>query len=90
MHELSMCEGILDVVLEAAQERPVRRVKVAIGKDWAVSPESFDQSFQVAAQDTPAQGAVVEQQQVSGEVLTVNEIELEGGVVLRNPNLPCA
>ncbi|MDQ6709000.1 MAG: hydrogenase/urease maturation nickel metallochaperone HypA [Candidatus Dormibacteraeota bacterium] len=90
MHELSMCEGILDVVLEAAQKRPVRRVQVTIGNHWAVSPESFEQSFQVAAQDTPAQGAVVEQQQVSGEVLTINEIELEGGVVLRNPTLPSA
>lgn len=85
-----MCEGILDVVLEAAQERPVRRVQVAIGKDWAVSPESFDQSFQVAAQDTPAQGALVEQQQVGGEALIINEIELEGGIVLRNPARPSA
>jgi Zn finger protein HypA/HybF involved in hydrogenase expression len=90
MHELSMCEGILDVVLEAAQERPVRRVQVAIGTDWAVSPESFDQSFQVAAQDTNAEGALVEQQQVGGETLTIKEIELEGGVVLRNPGLPSA
>jgi Zn finger protein HypA/HybF involved in hydrogenase expression len=90
MHELSMCEGILDVVLEAAQERPVRRVQVAIGRDWAVSPESFDQSFQVAAQDTNAAGALIEQQQVSGETLTIKEIELEGGVVLRNPELPSA
>jgi Zn finger protein HypA/HybF involved in hydrogenase expression len=90
MHELSMCEGILDVVLEAAQERPVRRVQVAIGKHWAVSPESFAQSFEVAAQDTPAQGALVEQEHVGGEVLVVKEIELEGGEVLRNPSLPCA
>jgi Zn finger protein HypA/HybF involved in hydrogenase expression len=90
MHELSMCEGILDVVLEAAQERPVRRVQVAIGRDWAVSPESFDQSFQVAAQDTNAAGALIEQQQVSGETLTIKEIELEGGVVLRNPEQPSA
>jgi Zn finger protein HypA/HybF involved in hydrogenase expression len=85
-----MCEGILDVVLEAAKERPVRRVQVAIGKDWAVSPESFDQSFQVAAQDTNAAGALIEQQQVSGETLTIKEIELEGGLVLRNPELPSA
>lgn len=90
MHELSICEGVLDVVLEAAQERPVRRVQVAIGRDWAVSPESFDQSFQVAAQDTNAAGALVEQQQVSGETLTIKEIELEGGIVLRNPELPSA
>ena len=90
MHELSICEGVLDVVLEAAQERPVRRVQVAIGRDWAVSPESFDQSFQVAAQDTNAAGALVEQQQGSGETLTIKEIELEGGIVLRNPELPSA
>lgn len=90
MHELSICEGVLDVVLEAAQERPVRRVQVAIGRDWAVSPESFDQTFQVAAQDTNAAGALVEQQQVSGETLTIKEIELEGGIVLRNPELPSA
>ena len=90
MHELSICEGVLDVVLEAAQERPVRRVQVAIGRDWAVSTESFDQSFQVAAQDTNAAGALVEQQQVSGETLTIKEIELEGGIVLRNPELPSA
>jgi len=35
-------------------------------------------------------GALIEQQHVSGETLTIKEIELEGGVVLRNPGLPSA
>jgi hydrogenase nickel incorporation protein HypA/HybF len=90
MHELAICEGILDVVLEAAGDRPVRRVAVAIGPQWAVSRESFDQSFQVAAQDTPAAGALIEQEEAPGGTLVIKEIELEGGVVLTNPELPSA
>jgi Zn finger protein HypA/HybF involved in hydrogenase expression len=90
MHELAICEGILDVVLEAAGDRAVRRVAVAIGPQWAVSRESFDQSFQVAAQNTPAAGAIVEQEAAEGGTLVIKEIELEGGVVLGNPELPSA
>lgn len=90
MHELAICEGILDVVLEAAGDRQVRRVAVAIGPEWAVSRESFDQSFAVAAQDTPAAGAIVEQEEAGGGTLVIKEIELEGGVVLMNPERPSA
>ncbi|QQS01565.1 MAG: hydrogenase maturation nickel metallochaperone HypA [Austwickia sp.] len=41
MHELSLCESIRDVVLTAAQGRPVTGVTVRIGRLRQVVPESL-------------------------------------------------
>lgn len=60
MHEMGLAEGVLDVVLDAADERPVKRIHLLVGKLQMVVKESFDFSFQLAAAETPAENATIE------------------------------
>ena len=57
MHEMAIAEGILDVVLDVAQDNPVKTVRVQAGVLHAIVPESLEFSFQLASQDTPAADA---------------------------------
>jgi hydrogenase nickel incorporation protein HypA/HybF len=60
MHELGLCEGIVDAVARRAGERPVARVRVRVGALHHVHPEAFAQSFALAATGTVAEGAEAE------------------------------
>ncbi|MFN2520142.1 MAG: hydrogenase/urease maturation nickel metallochaperone HypA [Candidatus Limnocylindria bacterium] len=85
MHEQAICQSVLDVVLEAAAERPVSRVRVRVGGGLNVSTESFAQWFEMLAADTAAAGAIVDQRITGDNELAVEEIALGDGEVLRNP-----
>lgn len=54
MHELALAHGILSVVLDVAEEQPVRRVRLRVGALQRVVPDSLQFSFQLLADDTPA------------------------------------
>jgi len=60
MHEMALADGILSVVLEAAGEHPVRRVRLKIGKLQHVTQESLQFSYQLLAEDTTAADATLE------------------------------
>lgn len=60
MHELGMCEAVMDTVEKRAAGRPVRRVRLRIGVLHRVVPESLDQAFSMVATGTVADGAVVD------------------------------
>ena len=60
MHEIGLCEGVLGVVLEAADGRAVRRVRVRVGKLLRVWPESFELAWRLVGEATPAGAAAVE------------------------------
>lgn len=60
MHEGGLCEGVLAVVLDAAGERPVKRVKLRIGQLQRVVADSFDFYWQMVSVDTPAEGSSVD------------------------------
>jgi hydrogenase nickel incorporation protein HypA/HybF len=64
MHEMALAEGILAVVLDAADGEKVRRVCLQVGKLLMVVPDSLQFSFQLAADGTPAAGAVLEMEEV--------------------------
>ncbi|MGI8549892.1 MAG: hydrogenase maturation nickel metallochaperone HypA [Dehalococcoidia bacterium] len=68
MHELALAEGILAVVLDAADEQRVRRVRLRVGSLQAVVPDSLEFSFQLLAADTPACDARLEIKQVRARV----------------------
>ncbi|HLH68947.1 MAG TPA: hydrogenase maturation nickel metallochaperone HypA [Candidatus Dormibacteraeota bacterium] len=68
MHEVGLCEGVLEVVLEAAGGRPVRRVRVRVGRLLRVWPESFDQAWRLVGEATPAETAIVELDEVPARV----------------------
>ena len=60
MHELGMCEAIVDAIARRAGERPVARVRVRVGRLHHVHPEAFDQSFAMAAAGSVAEDAHAE------------------------------
>jgi hydrogenase nickel incorporation protein HypA/HybF len=59
MHEMGLAGGILEVVLDIAQDRPVKGVYLQVGTLHAVVPESLMFSFELAAQDTAAAHALL-------------------------------
>ncbi len=60
MHELGLCEAILDAVERRAGERPVARVRVRVGRLLHVHPEAFEQSFALVAAGSVAESARAE------------------------------
>ena len=60
MHELGLCEGILEAVERRAAGRRVTRVRVRVGARHRVVASAFDQSFALVAQGTVADGAAVD------------------------------
>jgi hydrogenase nickel incorporation protein HypA/HybF len=60
VHELALCQGVVEVAREAAGDRDIARVKVRVGQLQRVLPESWDLCWQMASMDTPAQGSSVE------------------------------
>jgi hydrogenase nickel incorporation protein HypA/HybF len=71
MHELSLCQAIVDRVEERAQERRVIRVMVQIGHLRQVVPDSLLFSWQLLTEGTALDGAVLEIDHVAA-VVTCN------------------
>ena len=71
MHEMPMCQAVLDAVERRAADRPVDRIGVRVGADLHVLPEVFEQGFQVLAQGGPADGATMEVEPVPGDELVL-------------------
>lgn len=59
MHELGLCEGIVDAVLRRADGRRVRRARVRVG-GHPVDPAVIEQGVRVAASGTVAEGLSVD------------------------------
>ena len=60
MHELALVESVIEMVAEHAEGRHVRRVKLEIGKLTCVTPDAIRFCFDVAAAETPLEGAHLE------------------------------
>jgi hydrogenase nickel incorporation protein HypA/HybF len=60
MHEMALAEGILKVVLDAAEDHKVRRVRLQVGRLQMVAPDSLRFSFELVAEGTVAAGAALE------------------------------
>jgi len=60
VHELGLCEGILEAVERRAAGRRVTRVRVRVGAQHRVVSSAFDQSFALVSQGTVADGAAVD------------------------------
>lgn len=59
MHELGLCQGILEAALRRADGRAVRAVRVRVG-GHPVDPAVIDQGFRLAALGTVAEQARLE------------------------------
>jgi hydrogenase nickel incorporation protein HypA/HybF len=69
MHEMALCEAMLDVIAE--QQRlggfvAVKRVIVEIGTLGHVDPHALEFAFEAGAKDTVAEHAVLEIREVPG------------------------
>ena len=60
MHELGLCEGILQAVERRAAGRRVTRVRVRVGARHRVVEPALDQAFALVAAGTVADGAAVD------------------------------
>ncbi|MEV0600479.1 hydrogenase maturation nickel metallochaperone HypA [Streptomyces sp. NPDC050315] len=71
MHEIGLCEGILEAVEARARGRRVTGVTVRIGEQHAVVGPALAQSFALVAAGTVADGATVELITVPGDEFTL-------------------
>jgi len=60
VHELGLCEAIVDAVENRAGDRPVARIRVRVGRLHHVHPEAFEQSFAMAAMGSVAHEATAD------------------------------
>lgn len=69
MHEMSLAEGVLQLVEETAQREKAQRVKLVvleIGRLSSVEPEALKFCFEAVTHGSIAQGAALEIVQVPG------------------------
>ncbi|WP_335932712.1 hydrogenase maturation nickel metallochaperone HypA/HybF [Streptomyces sp. PTD5-9] len=66
MHELSITQSMVDAVCERAAGRPVRAVRIRVGRLTAVVPDSMRFCFDLTTSGTVAEGAVLEIDHVPG------------------------
>jgi hydrogenase nickel incorporation protein HypA/HybF len=69
VHELGITQNIVAIVQSHAGTRNVRRVKLEIGKLSAILPDAVRFCFDVCAEGTVLQGAVLEIVEVEGRGL---------------------
>ncbi|MEU0564409.1 hydrogenase maturation nickel metallochaperone HypA [Nonomuraea sp. NPDC005983] len=60
MHEIGMCEGLVELIQQQAGGRRIAGARVRVGARHAVVDEAFGQAFTLAAEGTAAQDAVVD------------------------------
>ncbi len=83
MHELGLCEEILEAVERRAAGRRVARVRLRVGElHHAVEP-ALAQAFELVAEGSVAEGAALDLAMVTGDELVLESIQLaapvEGG-----------
>lgn len=64
MHELAIAEAVLAVAERHAEGRRVSVVRARIGRLRQVVPETLAFYFEIAARETPCEGAVLESERV--------------------------
>jgi hydrogenase nickel incorporation protein HypA/HybF len=69
MHELSLTRSVVAICSERAQGAKVRRVTLEIGELAAVLPESVRFCFDICAQGSPLEGALLEIVEVAGAAI---------------------
>jgi hydrogenase nickel incorporation protein HypA/HybF len=77
MHELSLTRNIVAIVAEHAKDRPVRRVRVAIGPRAGVERQALAFCFDIVASGTVLQGAQLEFLDAEGDRFVIQDYELQ-------------
>ncbi|HWC36232.1 MAG TPA: hydrogenase/urease maturation nickel metallochaperone HypA [Mycobacteriales bacterium] len=74
MHEVGICEDVLDAVLQRADGRTVRNVKLRVGIAHHMTGELFDRTFPLVAAGTVAADAHLDVDIVDGDDLLLESI----------------
>lgn len=83
MHEMSLCEGIRDVIEEQARAHDVSkisRVRVEIGRFAGVEKPALSFAFEVVMRGSVAEGAALEMIDLPGKAMCFDcakEVEIE-------------
>jgi hydrogenase nickel incorporation protein HypA/HybF len=77
MHELGMCEPLVQAVTARADGRRVTGIGVRVGSRHRVDPAAFEMAFTLAAEGTVAEGATMELIDEPAQ-LRCNQCEAEG------------
>jgi hydrogenase nickel incorporation protein HypA/HybF len=85
LHELSLAEGLVDLVAERTTGRQVVAVNLRVGDRSGVVADALAFCFDVVTVETPLAGAVLHIEAVEGEDLSVASVEM-----LRQEAQPCA
>jgi hydrogenase nickel incorporation protein HypA/HybF len=64
LHELAIAESIVQIASRHANGRRVTKVQLKVGHLRQVVPSALSFSFELVAQDTPAEGARLEMEEV--------------------------
>ncbi|MFH9425137.1 hydrogenase maturation nickel metallochaperone HypA [Streptomyces sp. NPDC017529] len=78
MHEVGLCEGILQAVEQRARGRRVTGLTVRVGERHAVVEAALAQGFELVAAGTVADGASVELITVPGDEFTLVSLRVAG------------
>lgn len=75
MHEVGLCEGIVDAALRRAAGRRPSHVRVRVGGHHAADREALEQAFEVLTMDTELSDATLVVVPVDGDELTLESLE---------------
>lgn len=68
MHELSVTQGILDIVLQHAKDRKVQQVNLVIGQFSSIVDDSVQFYWEIIAENTLAEEAQLHFERIPGEM----------------------
>jgi len=79
MHELSLCENIINIIKRQSKEQSfskVVKISLLVGDMSGASPESLSFCFPLVAKNTIAENAILEIIECTGFDLKVKELEV--------------
>jgi hydrogenase nickel incorporation protein HypA/HybF len=76
MHELGLSRNIVSIVRENAGDKPVFRVKLAIGPLACVETKALEFCWDIVTQDGPLDGALLEIVEAESDTFLIKEFEL--------------
>jgi hydrogenase nickel incorporation protein HypA/HybF len=77
MHELGITRNIVAIAQEAARGRRIVRITLEVGAQAGVDARAIAFCFDVVAQGTAAQGAVLDIVPLAGRELSIKTMEIE-------------
>lgn len=86
MHELSIAESVIEAITARTTTRRVRRVRLEVGRLSGVSADALRFCFELAAVDTPVDGAALDIDELPGRARCAT---CEEEFVLSDPILLC-